>query len=455
MNRCQWIVPETSPKTSIFLGSDLSLIRTIIRSRIQVIHWAGRRSGVTMIELITVMAVIGTVVSLALSGVQNAREAARRVQCGSQVRQIGLAAHHYHDTFKQLPVHGNGTGMDLQTVCLQSYSARTSQLERSVFVALLPFLEQQALWEQINHPLNTDADGNRPPANPALLGGPFPAGGPAPSAGRYDYGPWSTELAVLRCPSDPGSGVPAVGRTNYAACIGDNAMFSWFGMANFTKGHTEPPPPWVVEGVRRYSRGAFVVRDRTTFAGLQDGLSQTVLFSEIITDLGDNDFRSTASFGQGQSNDNAPGPSTCRQSGQLSLLVPGRWAGPMPDSIGPAPDPWPALYGRTARRGFLWASHASLFTSFVTTLPPNSELCLAKFNEWTEGNFSASSQHPGGVHVATADGAVAFISDSIDSGDSNFPSGQIKAGQESPYGLWGALGTRGSQEAAYLPDGTF
>jgi prepilin-type processing-associated H-X9-DG protein len=89
---------------------------------------------------------------------------------------------------------------------------------------------------------------------------------------------------------------------------------------------------------------------------------------------------------------------------------------------------------------------AQLHTGFTTTLPPNTEICLHNWNEWTEGNWSASSRHQGGAHVLMSDGAVKFVTDSIEAGNSKFGPSLITAGATSPFGLWGALGTRGNKE---------
>ena len=141
---------------------------------------------------------------------------------------------------------------------IHSHSNLTTQAGLSVFVGALPFLEEQTLWEKISHPLNVDTNGNSPPMAPGLSGKPFPAMGPAPNAGRYLYGPWTSEISALRCPSDPGSGLPAVGRTNYASCIGDNAMNSWIGYTNFELGEYGPIEDWVIEGNKRFCRGPFI-----------------------------------------------------------------------------------------------------------------------------------------------------------------------------------------------------
>ncbi len=407
------------------------------------------RVGFTLIELMTVLAIIGVMVALLMVAVQHSRESARRMQCSNNAKQIGLAIHNYHSTFKQLPLHASGTDIAPGAINLHVHSYLTSQRGLSIFVGMLPYLEQQALWTQISNPLNTDTSGNSPPSVFQLGRKPFPAMGPAPNAGHYEYGPWMTEIPTLRCPSDPGVDLPSLGRTNYAACLGDNALMTWVGRSHFNYGDYVDPLPNTIDGVERYCRGPFIVREPTTFAHILDGLSHTILCAEIATDLGDNDIRTRGSYQQPDVNITVPGAMTCRENGQIGLIRTTHWKGsvfPAHESDGPAGIPWPPEIIPTVRRGFSWASYANLFTVVVTMMPPNSELCLAKANEWTEGNFSASSRHPGGVHVLLADGSVKFVTDSIDTGDVEYPAFLITAGQESPYGVWGSYGTRAGNE---------
>ena len=101
----------------------------------------------------------------------------------------------------------------------------------------------------------------------------------------------------------------------------------------------------------------------------------------------------------------------------------------------------------THARGYQWANGATPYTAFHTVRPPNSEFCA-------NGNFSsemlapASSRHQGGCHVLMSDGAVKFVTDSIEAGDQSatmiFWNNQ--PGAMSPYGLWGALGTHAAKE---------
>ncbi|MEO1619153.1 MAG: DUF1559 domain-containing protein, partial [Planctomycetota bacterium] len=112
-----------------------------------------------------------------------------------------------------------------------------------------------------------------------------------------------------------------------------------------------------------------------------------------------------------------------------------------------------ATVGPVDGRGFRWAEFRPNFSGFFTILPPNREICTEQ-NAGNSGFYTASSRHQGGVHVLMADGAVIFLTDSIDAGsyaaDNLAVAGGRNAyrgvGEASPYGLWGALGTRGNKE---------
>lgn len=114
-----------------------------------------KTNGFTLVELLVVIAVIGILVGLLLPAVQSAREAARRMQCSNNLKQIGLAFHNYHSALRSLPP--SALGMRRQ---LGNHSVIMAGL--TPWVSILPYMEQQALYDQFNfardawHPSNAE-----------------------------------------------------------------------------------------------------------------------------------------------------------------------------------------------------------------------------------------------------------------------------------------------------------
>lgn len=99
--------------------------------------------------------------------------------------------------------------------------------------------------------------------------------------------------------------------------------------------------------------------------------------------------------------------------------------------------------------GTVWATAFASMTGLTTILPPNGPSCMLAATDYANRTYStASSFHPGGVHVVKCDGSVAFITDSIDTG--NLALGGVTQGL-SPYGVWGALGSKDGSETVELP----
>ncbi len=366
-----------------------------------------KQSGFTLVELLVVIAIIGVMVGLLLPAVQAAREAARRMSCSNNFKQIGLGVHNYHAAYNQLPMHCGGT--------------RSSLWERSILVGLTPFVEQQALWEQISNPLQ--------PGN-------YPAMGAQPrmtiaNHSPNPYTPWMTEVPGFRCPSDPGTGLPGQGRTNYLASIGDSSARTEGGVddvGNVTD----------ATGARAACRGFFIPRQVSRFRDALDGLANTIAMGEVCSDLGDNDVRTRGYNGTGIGT--AGSVQSCRAAKDSAR--PAFWGGT-------------AFTGEIAtgedRRGLKWALARGLHGAVTEIAAPNTELCMLNTHSFNQGVLPPSSRHQGGVHVLMGDGAVKFVTDAIEAGNQGSAmvgtdAGLLAPGTQSPYGLWGALGTRASKE---------
>lgn len=393
------------------------------------------RAGFTLVELLVVIAIIGILVGLLLPAVQAAREAARRMSCSNNFKQMGIGFHNYHAAFKNLPMERGGTyrvGNNPQArtpVPLGAQYGGNNFFNLSALVGLLPFIEQQGMWDQISNKFAV-----KEPAS--AIGLYFSAMGPQVAMslaehGQFQYDPWLTNIPMLRCPSDPGVGFPAQGRTNYAVNLGDSIQFQ-------NNGGRNQPGTIANTRMRRMkstTRGMFVPREFTRFRDVLDGLSNTVMAGEINTDLGDRNITTRVAFRGGILNN----PSLCMD--QIDPERPRFW-GPSASLAG----------NNEQQRGFKWMNGMAVNTGITTILPPNREICSNAGNTFTIGVYGASSRHQGGAHILMGDGAVIFITDSIESGD--LTQGNVKwngtgkqsPGAPSPYGLWGALGTRANSE---------
>ena len=386
------------------------------------------RTGFTLVELLVVIAIIGVMVGLLLPAVQAAREAARRMSCGNNMKQIGLGLHNYHAAYNLLPMHRGGTTNAAGSNVAHPPAIAHNRLNLSMFVGLTPFIEQQALWEQISNPLQ----------DPITLGR-FQSMGPTPEKNLNShstesrYQPWLTEISTLRCPSDPGTGLPGKGRTNYAACLGDQAFEVAWGATNDNGTNNGN-----FATARGTLRGVFTCRNRTRLRDILDGTANTICVGEINTDLGDLDITT----GIVRSATVGTNPASCNTPTLIDPQRPRFWTGTSLMSTG------------ENGRGLSWSFGMPFHTGFTTILPPNRELCTD--DTWFRNHqvLPPSSRHQGGCHVLMADGAVRFVTDAIQAGNQNNPgigfAGGPPAGSASPYGLWGALGSRGGKETVSL-----
>ena len=197
------------------------------------------RQGFTLVELLVVIAIIGVLVALLLPAVQSAREAARRMQCANNLKQIALAMHNYHDTFSRLPP-GQWNNF---------YTNDAPWIRGCWVQPILPFIEQKNLYEVYDAARKTNGDW-------ALL---------CPNK--------DTKIKVLNCPADPSSpkiltrdtnivgGVATVQglHTNYVVCSGSTA----YGTGGLLLS------------------GMFFTKSFLRLAEVTDGTSNTLMLSEI------------------------------------------------------------------------------------------------------------------------------------------------------------------------------
>ena len=410
------------------------------------------RSGFTLVELLVVIAIIGILVGLLLPAVQAAREAARRMSCSNNFKQIGLAIHNYHSAFKQLPTNGTGTQRSPGT---PNGTNDCNRLFLSWLVPILPNMEQQGLWEKISNPSQETAN---PTGTPLATGGTWFPMGPCPW--RTQYVPWVTQVPTFRCPSDPGRALSAgqLARTNYAANLGDAVDRSHNGGVNDYGqfGNNDPQAfneNWAVERARAAQRGFFWNRQDMRFRDVLDGLSNTIAAGEVVTSGGKRevkaDFvRNIQMRAPGSNNNTILTPGRCKSGAHIDPAAPNFY------------DLSATVSGSLSQsKHSRWADCRAYYTAFHTILPPNDPNCIDSNND---GNHSgvistAGSRHQGGAHVLMGDGAVIFMTDSVDAGDAELPTVCVQRsdnmfpisslpGSQSNYGLWGALGTRDTSE---------
>jgi prepilin-type N-terminal cleavage/methylation domain-containing protein len=374
----------------------------------------------TLVELLVVIAIIGILVALLLPAVQAAREAARRMQCSNHLKQLMLAAHNYHDTYKGFPPGAMGTSVSPQAV-----NTSISNMGSPIY-HMLPFIEQQGLWNQLQSPL-------------VYQGITFAAGGGYPSYFGGTHDPrFATVLPEILCPSDPTGYQP--GATGWSYFGSTNYCFSRGDKINRVVTATVAEQNW------NRSRGVFTGYNFTTggdcvnITAIKDGTSNTVAISELV--LGNRTWCAL----KGDWVQNVPNlqnsPITClAYKGSGGRLTTNLYGAVSCNQNG------------SARRGVSWANGYFWNTGFNTVLPPNAPLCCngsgyEGSNAW--GLAPPQSQHPGGVGIAMVDGSIKFISETIDTGNLAAPEAwtwNLQRQTVSPYGVWGALGSKEGGES--------
>ncbi len=311
------------------------------------------RRAFTLIELLVVIAIIAVLVGLLLPAVQKVREAAARMQCSNNLKQLGLACHNYVDTYQVLPCQGQSdkTAYNLGG----GYGGRNSIDKGSIFVPLLPFFEQGALFSGINFNLTT---GTNHAVDSQIVSG---------NTVR------SYKLSILTCPSDNYNPVNAGWwGANYAPSMGAQYMDSagacpaydqsTFSVAGHYAPYGEDSTGSLISGPFSYLNWA------AKFSDVTDGLSNTIFIGEIRPLCGSEEW----------------------------TIFPADWANSTP---------------------FYYATTAPInYQTCPGEGPGNNGTPSRNCNSYNSYNTSQGfkSRHTGGANFVFGDGSVHFVADSID-----------------------------------------
>ncbi|MDR1493279.1 MAG: DUF1559 domain-containing protein [Planctomycetaceae bacterium] len=354
------------------------------------------RRAFTLVELLVVIAIIGVLIALLLPAVQAAREAARRMQCSNKLKQLMLASQNYHDTH--------------QSFC----SGGSFKAESSPFIALLPFIEQQAKYDTLKQVTINSFNS------------------------LFDVA--YQDVPFLACPSDGGVKNVHVGNFSSGTNVGLSGTNYMFSMGDTTLGSGYSDHTLALVNMRGFYGGMNIYR---SMAAITDGTSNTIAFAETLIGQADNEGMVGRGVVQGMTESevsyatgtkpkitNTPKDCATKRNGK-------------------------ALSGtlNSKGRGRAWQFMPPSQCAFQTILPPNSPSCSAG-GSWNNSSvFSSASNHTGGVNAAYVDGSVHFINDTINivtNGAAQDDPYKTQTVIVSPFGVWGAIGSINGCDPASL-----
>ncbi|MCE9565133.1 MAG: DUF1559 domain-containing protein [Planctomycetes bacterium] len=354
---------------------------------------ATTRAAFTLIELLVVIAIIAILIGLLLPAVQKVRDAAARMKCQSNMKQLGIAIHSYHDQSGVFPTLNEF----LSSPATRYVSPQGNEGRNTGLVNILPYIEQASVYTTMSQP--------------GTYGGiAITAWGPVRD--RTYYPPYLAKIPVFICPSNPPQnpiwGSSDFGARSYAHVVGDSINGNYLNQTNRGVASLKAPK----------------------MASITDGTSNTIFMAERAFGSANN--RSTKGYFANNVTGLNTNPSTCMSTAAAGLYLTSQ----------------SVMTDRPA--GVQWFDGYPAFTGVTTILPPNSPSCAADPYGDTWGVFSASSYHTGGVNVLLGDGSVRYVTDGVSTGSLSTlePSGGYVGA--SPFGVWGAAGTISGGETTSL-----